>query len=79
MKKIFEVLYFGYGILIFAAMINWLGKYGGMKSWYDLFGTIKFSDLGPVNMFWLIVVYPFLLGTSIYILNKKTKIIEKTR
>ena len=78
MKKILEVLFFGYGILIFAAIINWLGKYLGMKSWYDLFETINFSDLDPVNMFWLIAVYPFFLGTSIYILNKyKAKIIKQ--
>lgn len=77
MKKLLELFYFGYGVLMFAAIINWLGKYLAMKSWYDLFGAINFIDLDPVNMFWLVVVYPFFLGISVYILNKyKTKVIK---
>lgn len=76
MKNIFKIIYYGYGILIFAAIINWLGKYLGMKSWYDLFGTLNFRDLSPVNMIWLIVAYPLLLGTGVYILIHKGKIIK---
>lgn len=77
MKRVLEVMYFGYGILVFAAIINWFGIYFGLKSWYDLFGVINFHDLRLVNVIWLIVVYPFLLGISIYLLNKhKEKIIK---
>ena len=76
MKKLLEILYFGYGVLIFAVIINLLGKYLGQKSWYDVFGPINFLDLNLFNMFWLIVIYPFLLGASVYILNKyKARII----
>ncbi len=77
MKLVLEVFYFGYGILICAVMINVLGTYLGMNSWYDLLGSMTFFELSLVNMFWLIVAYPFLLGMAIYVLNTyKTKIIK---
>lgn len=69
MKKILEIAYFGYGILIFAVIINWLGIYLNLTSWYDIFKAVNFGDLSPINMIWLAVIYPFLLGASIYILN----------
>lgn len=69
MKMLIEIIYFGYGILIYAFAINWLSKYLGMKSWYDLFGKISFRDLSWVNILWLLVAYPLLLGIGIYILN----------
>jgi len=77
MKKLLEILYFGYTVLISAVIINLLGKYLGLKSWHDVFGSTYFSDLNLFNMFWLLAIYPFLLGTSIYVLNKyKAKIIN---
>jgi hypothetical protein len=69
-KKLGDIFYFGYGVLIFAIIINGLGRYLGMKSWHDLFGSTHFFDLGLIDMVWLIVAYPFSLGLGVYVLNK---------
>lgn len=77
MKNLFTIIYFGYGILIFAALINWVGKAVGFKSWYDFFGGISFGDLSAINVFYLVVAYPLLLGSCIYILDKYKDLIIK--
>lgn len=77
MKRVYEVFYFGYGILILAAAINWLGNILSLKSWHDLFGALIFLDLTTLNMIWLIVVYPSLLGIGVYILSSyKSKLFK---
>ena len=77
MKGVLEVLYFGYGILVFAAVINVLGKYLGLKSWYDFFGGLSFRDLSVTNVLYLVVMYPLLLGACIYFLDKYKYLILK--
>jgi len=68
MKKLLEIIYFGYTILIFAVIFHWISRYIGMKSWYNVLDTFNFRNLNSVNLFWLFVLYPLLLGAGIYIL-----------
>ena len=77
MKSFLQIIYFGYGILIFAAFINWAGKVVGFKSWYDFFGGTSFGDLSAINIFYLVIAYPLLLGTCIYLLDKYKDLIIK--
>ena len=70
MKNIIEIVYFGYGILIIAALINWLGKLFNFKSWYDVLLTGNFRDLSFINMLWLGIIYPLLLGIGVFLLIK---------
>ena len=77
MRRLLEIVYFGYGILLLAAALNLAGRYLGMKSWYDVLGAVSLRDLGLANMLWLVAVYPCLLGTGVYLLNRyKPKIME---
>lgn len=73
MKNIIEIAYYGYGILIIAAFINWLGKYFNFKSWYDVLITGNFRDISFINMLWLGVIYPLLLGIGFFLLIKLEK------
>ena len=77
MKSFLQIIYFGYGILIFAALINWAGKAIGFKSWYDFFGGTSFGDLSAINIFYLVIAYPLLLGTCIYLLDRYKDLIIK--
>ncbi len=77
MKTMLQITYFGYGILIFAALINWLSKAIGFKSWYDFFGGLSFGDLSAINILYLVVAYPLLLGTCVYLLDKYKDLIIK--
>ncbi len=73
MKNIIEIAYYGYGILIIAVFINWLGKYLKFKSWYDVLTTGNFRDISFFNIIWLVVIYPLLLGVGIFLLVKLKK------
>jgi hypothetical protein len=68
-----EIAYYGYGILIFAFFINWLGKYLNLKSWYDVSLAGNFRGLSFINLLWLVVIYPLLLGIGIFLLIKLRK------
>lgn len=77
MKSLLEILYFGYGILVFAAIINVAGKYLGLKSWYNVFTGTSFRDLGTINVAYLVLIYPVLLGLCIYLLDKLRAVVFK--
>lgn len=77
MKNLLQIMYFGYGILIFAALINWLSKAVGFKSWYDFFGGLSFKELSVINIVYLVAIYPLLLGIGIYFLDKYKDLIIK--
>ena len=65
--------YYGYGILIYAVFINWLGKYFNLKSWHDILAAGNFRDSLFINKIWLAVIYPLLLGIGIFLLIKLKK------
>lgn len=77
MKSLLQILYFGYGILLFAFVINVLSKTLGLKSWYDVFTGTAFRDLSSINIIYLVVLYPLLLGVSILLLDKLKAILFK--
>ena len=58
MKKVLEILYFGYGVLSCAIVINYIGRGLGLKSWQDIFTTTSFFSLNVIELLWLFIVYP---------------------
>lgn len=69
LKKIIRIAYFGYGILIIAALLNVSGRKLGLASWYDVMGSTSFGKLNLLNRVWLILIYPLLLGSGIFVLD----------
>lgn len=72
MKNLFKIIYYGYLFLFFALIINYLSFKLGLLSWYDLFSK-EVLNLGSADFFWLIFVYPFLLGLLIYLISLSKK------
>ena len=66
----------GLVILIFAIIINSLIGKISLITWYDFgpsvldHGFSAFKKAGVLNCFWLLVIYPFLLGAAYFIGEK---------
>jgi hypothetical protein len=62
----------GLCILIAAILLNGIAAKLGLMSWYDFLtqlsnqGKLVFSRIRLVDYLWLLMGYPFLLGTAAY-------------
>lgn len=75
MKLTLRVILYGYLLLLFAILINFLSTKIGLTSWYDFLGTDGVYETSILNLFWLFLVYPISLGLVVYIADviaKKT-------
>lgn len=73
MKLTLKIFLYGYLLLIFALIINFLSTKIGLTSWYNFLGSDGVYGTSALNLFWLFLVYPIFLGLSVYISNAITK------
>lgn len=68
--RILRVFLYGYSTLILAIFANVLMKDNGFYTWYDLMSITDFTIISIPNLFILLVVYPFILGISLFIVDR---------
>jgi hypothetical protein len=73
MKLTLKVILYGYLLLFFALIINFLSTKIGLTSWYDFLKADGIYGTSTLNLFWLFLVYPIFLGLAVYISNLITK------
>ena len=66
-----KLLFYGYLLLIAAILLNYLASILKLKGWYDFLKNPKRTSL--LSYVWLFIVYPFLLGATIYFVLKIIK------
>jgi hypothetical protein len=75
---------YGWGLIILfaAVLVNGAAAWIGLPSWYDFFRTAgelgvrrAAGQAGVAGMVFLLLVYPFLLGTAAYLAYKCLKLL----
>ena len=72
--KIPHIFLYGYVVLILAIFLNVIMKNNGILTWYDLLSIKDLSEVSTVNLFVLLIGYPFVLGLGSYIVDRILKI-----
>ena len=65
-----RIFLYGYTTLILAIITNIVMKSNNMFTWYDLISIQDLNTVTPLNLGILLVVYPFILGLSIFIIDR---------
>ncbi|NBO17373.1 MAG: hypothetical protein EBV07_00555 [Proteobacteria bacterium] len=71
--KLLQIFLYGYVILTLSIFINVMMKSNGIMTWYDLLSLKDFSQVSVLNLFVLLVAYPFVLGISVFIVDRILK------
>ncbi len=67
---ILRIFLYGYTTLILAIITNIVMKSNKMFTWYDLISIQDLDIVSPLNLGILLVVYPFILGISVFIIDR---------
>ena len=67
---ILRIFLYGYTTLILAIITNIVMKSNKMFTWYDLISIQDLNTVSPLNLGILLVVYPFTLGISVFIIDR---------
>ena len=67
---ILRIFLYGYTTLILAIITNIVMKSNKMFTWYDLISIQDLNIVSPLNLGILLVVYPFILGISVFIIDR---------
>lgn len=68
---IFKIFIIGFAILISALIINGLASKIGLVTWYDFLK--QGAKVEWYEYLWLFIFYPFLLGLSVFYIDKIIK------
>jgi hypothetical protein len=71
--KTLQIFLYGYVILTLAIFINVIIKSYGILTWYDLLSLKDFSKVSVINLVFLLVFYPFVLGLGVFIVDRILK------
>jgi len=71
--KLLQIFLYGYSILVLSIFVNVMMKSNGIMTWYDLLAVKDFSKVSVNNLFILLLAYPFVLGLSVYIVDRILK------
>lgn len=77
MFKLVHFLIFGYFILLGAILMNFLAKFFGLLTWYDLLTKINSQGVFPslkeasiASLVFLFLIYPLILGSIAWLVQK---------
>ncbi len=76
MNIFLQIFITGIGILATAIILNLLAKFLNILTWYDLFAKVSKKGLKETiinywpHLFFLVFIYPLLLGASAYYILK---------
>ena len=65
---ILKIFIIGIAILVTAIVLNIIAKLLNVSTWYDFIQNKTINN--PLEIIWLFVIYPFVLGLVAYIMNK---------
>ena len=65
-----RIFLYGYTTLILAIITNIVMKSNKLFTWYDLISIQDLNTVSPLNLGVLLVVYPFILGLSVFIIDR---------
>jgi len=65
-----RIFLYGYTTLILAIITNIVMKSNKLFTWYDLISIQDLNIVSPLNLGVLLVVYPFILGLSVFIIDR---------
>lgn len=71
--KLLQIFLYGYVILTLSIFINVMMKSYGVMTWYDLLAIQDINKVSVTNLFILLVAYPFILGLSVFIVDRILK------
>lgn len=71
--KILHIFLYGYVVLTLAIFLNVIMKNNGIFTWYDLLSIKDLNEVSTVNLFVLLIGYPFVLGLGSYIVDRILK------
>lgn len=71
--KALQIFLYGYVILTISIFVNVMMKSNGIMTWYDLLALKDFNKVSSLNLVVLLVIYPFFLGLSVYIVDRILK------
>lgn len=64
-----RIFLYGYTTLVLAIITNIVMKSNKIYTWYDLMSFQDLSAISVFNLVVLLVVYPFILGVSIFVVD----------
>lgn len=67
---ILRIFLYGYTTLILAIIANIIIKSNKLFTWYDLISITDLNTVSPLNLGILLVIYPFILGISVFIIDR---------
>jgi len=71
--RLLQIFLYGYVILSLSIFINVMMKSYGIMTWYDLLSLKDFTKVSVINLFVLLLAYPFVLGLSVFIADRILK------
>ena len=65
---IIKIFIIGIAILVTAIVLNIIAKLLNVSTWYDFIQNKTINN--PIEIIWLFIIYPFVLGLVAYAINK---------
>jgi hypothetical protein len=65
---ILKIFIIGIAILVTAIVLNIIAKLLNVSTWYDFIQNKTLNN--PLEIIWLFIIYPFVLGLVAYAINK---------
>lgn len=65
---ILKIFIIGIAILVTAIVLNIIAKLLNVSTWYDFIQNKTLNN--PLEIIWLFIIYPFVLGLVAYGINK---------
>jgi hypothetical protein len=65
---IIKIFIIGLSILVTAILLNIIAKLFNVSTWYDFLQNKTINN--PLELVWLFIMYPFILGLVAYLINK---------
>jgi hypothetical protein len=65
---IIKIFIIGIAILVTAIVLNIIAKLLNVSTWYDFIQNKTLNN--PLEIIWLFIIYPFVLGLVAYAINK---------